>query len=325
MSKTAFITGVTGQDGAYLAKLLLEKGYKVYGLTRRLSTPNLWRLEYLNIKNEVEYLDGDLIDEESLNRAIKKASPDEVYNLAAQSFVGTSWDQCVYTGEIDGLGVARILNAIRNFAPQAKFYQASTSEMYGNSNIDGKQDENTPLHPRSPYAIAKLYGHWITINYRESYNMFNCSGTLFNHESPLRGIEFVTRKITDGVARIKLGLEKELRLGNLDAKRDWGFAGDYVEAMWLMLQQNSPDDYVVATGETHSVREFCEAAFTAANLENWENYVLEDERYMRPAELHVLQGIPNKAFERLNWKPKVSFESLVQLMVEEDIKRLKNE
>jgi len=320
--KSALITGVTGQDGAYLAKLLLEKGYKVYGIARRLSTPNLWRLKHLEVENEIEIMDGDLLDEGSLNTIIKKTRPTEIYNLAAQSFVGTSWDQAVLTGEIDGLGVARMLNATRNFAPEARFYQASTSEMYGNSNVDGMQDENTPFHPRSPYAVAKLYGHWITINYRESYDMFNCSGILFNHESPLRGIEFVTRKITDGAAKIKLGKAKELILGNLESKRDWGFAGDYVEAMWLMLQKDKPDDYVVATGENHSVRDFCEAAFKAAGLDNWQNYVKTSEKYMRPAELHELKGNPKKIKETLNWQPKINFEQLTQSMVEEDLKRL---
>ena len=322
MSKSALVTGITGQDGAYLAKLLLEKGYRVYGVSRRLSTPNLWRLEYLNVENEVEIMDGDLLDQQSLANIIQKVKPDEVYNLAAQSFVGTSWAQPVLTGEVDGIGVVRLLNAVRDFAPEAKFYQASTSEMYGNSHLGGRQDETTPLHPRSPYAIAKLYGHWMTINYRESYGMFNCCGILFNHESPLRGIEFVTRKITDGVARIKLGMADSLSLGNLDAKRDWGFAGDYVEAMWLMLQQSFPDDYVVATGENHSVREFCEVAFAAAGITDWEKYVLCDKKFVRPAELNELCGIPNKATQALNWKPRVGFGELVSTMVEEDIKRL---
>ncbi len=322
MSKSALITGVTGQDGAYLCKLLLGKGYKVFGLARRLSTPNLWRLKYFDIVDKIEILDGDLLDQESLATAVKKAKPDEVYNLAAQSFVATSWTQPILTSEIDGLGVVRLLNAVRSFAPHAKFYQASTSEMYGNSHTNGKQDEQTALHPRSPYAIAKLYAHWMTINYRESYDMFNCCGILFNHESPIRGIEFVTRKITDAVARIKLGLQDKLLLGNLDARRDWGFAGDYVEAMWLMLQQDKPEEYVVATGENHSVRDFCSAAFGAVGISDWEKYVGIDKRYIRPAELNILQGIPNKATERLGWKPKVTFKELVQMMVEAELKRL---
>lgn len=322
MSKSALITGITGQDGAYLAKLLLSKGYKVYGLVRRLSTPNMWRLKYLGVENSVELIDGDLTDQQSLADAVKMARPDEVYNLAAQSFVGTSWAQPVLTGEVDGLGVVRLLNAVRDFAPGARFYQASTSEMYGNSHMDGKQDEKTPLHPRSPYAIAKLYGHWMTINYRESYGMFNCCGILFNHESPLRGIEFVTRKITDGVMRIKLGLADRLVLGNLDSKRDWGFAGDYVEAMWLMLQQDHPDDYVVSTGENHSVREFCKAAFAACGIDEWEGYVETDAKFVRPAELHELCGVCSKATEKLGWKPKVHFNELVKMMVTEDLRRL---
>ncbi len=322
MEKSALITGVTGQDGAYLAQLLLKKGYKVYAVVRRLSTPNFWRLDYLGIQNEVEMIDGDLLDQESLASAVKKAKPDEVYNLAAQSFVGSSWAQPILTGEVDGIGVVRLLNAVKAFAPHAKFYQASTSEMYGNSHVEGRQDEATPLHPRSPYAIAKLYAHWMTINYRESYGMFNCCGILFNHESPLRGIEFVTRKITDGVARIKAGLQDKIRLGNLEAKRDWGFAGDYVEAMWLMLQQDAPDDYVVSTGVNHSVREFCAAAFKVAGIENWEKHVATDERYLRPAELHQLSGVSSKATQKLGWKPKVTFEALVQMMVEEDIRRV---
>ncbi|MBI4234825.1 GDP-mannose 4,6-dehydratase [Candidatus Peregrinibacteria bacterium] len=322
MSKSALITGITGQDGAYLAQLLLQKGYKVYGIVRRLSTPNLWRLNYLGIEKEVNLIDGDLTDQQSLAIAVKLSAPDEVYNLAAQSFVGTSWAQPVLTCEVDGLGVVKILNSVRDFAPKARFYQASTSEMYGNSHLDGKQDEKTPLHPRSPYAIAKLYAHWMTINYRESYNMFNCCGILFNHESSLRGIEFVTRKITDGVARIKLGLADKLVLGNLDSKRDWGFAGDYVEAMWMMLQKDHPDDYVVSTGENHSVREFCQAAFAACGIDDFEKYVVSDAKFIRPAELDELCGVCSKATEKLGWRPKVHFEQLVKMMVIEDLKRL---
>lgn len=320
--KKALITGITGQDGAYLAQFLLKKGYKVFGLIRRLSTPNFWRLDYLGITDIIEFLDGDILDQESLNIAIKTSNPDEIYNLAAQSFVGTSWKQAILTAEIDAIGVTRILNAMKSFAPESRFYQASTSEMYGNSNSHGVQDENTPLHPRSPYAIAKLYGHWITINYRESYGLRTASGILFNHESPLRGIEFVTRKITDGVARIKAGFSKELRLGNLDSKRDWGFAGDYVEAMWLMLQQDSMEEYVISTGVNHSVRDFCEAAFRAAEIKNWEEYVKIDPQFVRPAELHILQGVSKKAEERLGWKPKVAFEALVDMMVRADLERI---
>lgn len=321
MIKSALITGITGQDGAYLAKLLLSKGYKVHGFLRRVSTPNLWRLEYLGIDKELEMIDGDMLDQQSLANAVQKAKPTEVYNLAAQSFVGSSWAQPVLTSEVDGIGVVRMLNAVKDFAPQAKFYQASTSEMYGNSNVNGQQDESTPLHPRSPYAIAKLYAHWMTINYRESYKMFNTCGILFNHESPLRGIEFVTRKITDGVARIKKGLQDKIMLGNLDAKRDWGFAGDYVEAMWLMLQQDAPDDYVVATGKNHSVRDFCETAFTAAGIKNWETHVDTDPKFIRPSELNELCGMSNKATQKLQWKPKVQFEELVRMMVEADLRR----
>lgn len=321
--KSALITGVTGQDGAYLAKFLLEKGYEVYGLVRRLSTPNLWRLEELGIQDRVEYIDGDLMDQESLNNAVKVSQPDEVYNLAAQSFVATSWKQPVLTAEVDAVGVIRILNAVKDFAPNAKFYQASSSEMYGNSQGDGVKDENTPLHPTSPYAISKLFAHWIAVNYKDSYGMFVCCGILFNHESPLRGIEFVTRKISDGVARIKLGLADKLHLGNLDAKRDWGFAGDYVESMWLMLQQQKPDNYVVSTGETHSVRDFCQEAFKVVGVEDWEKYIVTDQRYMRPSELNILQGGSAKAKQVLGWEPKVKFEGLVKIMVEADLNRLK--
>jgi GDPmannose 4,6-dehydratase len=320
--KSALITGITGQDGAYLAQLLLEKGYEVHGLVRRLSTPNLWRLDYLGITDKVNIIDGDMLDELSLYNAVQQSKPDEVYNLAAQSFVGTSWSQPLLTADVDALGTVRLLNATRQAAPNAKFYQASTSEMYGNSHTNGRQDENTPLHPRSPYAIAKLYGHWMTVNYRESFKMYTCCGILFNHESPIRGIEFVTRKITDAVARIKLGLQEKLTLGNLDARRDWGFAGDYVEAMWLMMQQDAPDDYVVATGENHSVADFCEAAFSAVGITDWKPYVTTDKKFMRPAEVDELHGVPSKAIEKLGWKPKVTFAELVRMMVEADMKRL---
>ncbi|PLW79468.1 GDP-mannose 4,6-dehydratase [Candidatus Woesearchaeota archaeon] len=319
MSKTALITGITGQDGSYLAELLLEKGYKVYGIFRRLSTPNYDRIKH--ILDKIELIEADLGDQASLNNAVITSKPDEIYNLAAQSFVGTSWKQPLLTSEITGLGTTRLLEAMRLFAPKAKFYQASTSEMYGNSNNDF-QDEDTKFHPTSPYAISKLYSHWMTVNYRESYGLFTCCGILFNHESERRGIEFVTKKITDGVAKIKLGLADELILGNLDSKRDWGYAKDYVEAMWLMLQQNKPEDFVISTGETHTVEEFVVEAFKAAGIDNWKDYVRQDPRFMRPSELHVLQGKSDKAKKILGWEPKVKFNELVKLMVEDDLKRL---
>jgi len=322
MAKKALVTGILGQDGPYLAQLLLQKGYKVYGMVRRYSNPNFDNLDYLGITNQVEYLEGDMTDESSLINIVKNIRPEEVYNLAAQSFVGSSWDQAKLTTEINSLGVLYLLNTLKHFSPTTRFYQASTSEMFGSGNTDGYQDENTQFHPRSPYAIAKVYAYWMTINFRESYNMFTTNGILFNHESPLRGIQFVTRKITDGVAKIKLGMSSELRLGNLDAKRDWGFAGDYVEAMYLMLQQENPDDYVVATGINHSVREFVEKAFMAAGVADWEKYVKTDPRFIRPAEVHDLKGKPDKIMKNLNWKPKVEFDALVSMMVEADIKRL---
>ncbi len=318
MTKTALITGITGQDGSYLAELLLEKGYKVYGLVRRISVPNMENIGH--IAGDIEIISGDLLDESSLIRAVEKAAPHEVYNLAAQSFVTASWDQPVLTGEFTAMGVTRLLEAIRLTNPKSRFYQASSSEMFGKV-VEMPQTEKTPFYPRSPYGVAKLYGHWITLNYRESFNIFACSGILFNHESPRRGLEFVTRKITDAVARIKYGLQDELRLGNLDAKRDWGFAGDYVRAMWMMLQQEGPDDYVVATGETHSVREFVDIAFKFVGL-NYENYVAVDPKYFRPAEVDILLGSSQKAKEKLGWKPQVSFEELVHMMVEADLKRL---
>lgn len=320
--KTALITGITGQDGAYLAKLLLEKNYKVYGLIARRSTSTLWRLEYLNISNDVELLEGDMTDLSSLVRAIKSSQPTEIYNLAAQSFVGTSWDQPIVTAQVTGTGVLNIIEAIRLVNPHIKFYQASTSEMFGLVQ-EPFQSETTPFYPRSPYGVAKLYGHWITVNYRESFNMFACSGILFNHESPLRGIEFVTRKVTDAVARIKLGMQNELRLGNIDAKRDWGFAGDYVEAMWLMLQQSKPDDYVVATGETTTVRDMCKIAFEHVGL-HYEDFVVIDPKFYRPAEVDVLLGNPEKAKKQLGWSPKTDLKQLITMMVEADLKRLKN-
>ena len=316
--KKALITGITGQDGSYLAELLLSKGYEVYGMVRRSSVERFERLE--QIKDKVTLVQGDLTDQSSLDEAIKEIQPGEVYNLAAQSFVPTSWNQPTLTGEVTGLGTTRLLEAVRKHCPTARFYQASSSEMFGMVR-EVPQTELTPFHPRSPYGVAKVYGHFITVNYRESYGLYACSGILFNHESPRRGLEFVTRKITNGVARIKHGLTQELRLGNLDAKRDWGFAGDYVEAMHLMLQQTEPDDYVVATGETHTVREFVEIAFGSAGLK-WEDYVVFDKRFMRPAEVDLLVGDPSKAKEKLGWTPKVSFEGLIQMMVESDIKGL---
>ncbi|MEJ9230885.1 GDP-mannose 4,6-dehydratase [Peribacillus butanolivorans] len=321
--KRALITGITGQDGAYLAQFLLNKGYKVYGLMARRSTSTTWRLEFLGIENEVDLIEGDVTDLSSLIRALKISEANEVYNLAAQSFVGTSWDQPILTAEVTGVGVVNLLEAIRLTDPSAKFYQASTSEMFGLIQ-DEKQSESTPFYPRSPYGVAKLYGHWITINYRESFNIHASCGILFNHESPLRGIEFVTRKVTDAVARIKLGLQEELHLGNIDAKRDWGFAGDYVEAMWLMLQQENADDYVIATGETTTVRDMCKIAFEYVGLK-YEEYVVIDPKFYRPAEVEVLLGNPAKAQEELNWKATTSLKQLIQMMVEADLKRVKKE
>jgi GDPmannose 4,6-dehydratase len=321
--KTALITGITGQDGAYLAQFLLNKGYKVYGLIARRSTSSLWRLQYLNIDREIELIEGDLTDISSIIRAINKAKPQEVYNLAAQSFVGTSWEQPITTTQVTGMGVLNVLEAIRIIDPTIKFYQASTSEMFGLIQ-EPMQSETTPFYPRSPYGVAKLYGHWITVNYRESFNIFGCSGILFNHESPLRGIEFVTRKVTDAVARIKLKKQKELRLGNIDAKRDWGFAGDYVEAMWKMLQQEAPDDYVIATGETTTVRDMCEIAFNYVGL-NYQDYVIIDPKYYRPAEVDILLGNPAKAKRKLGWEPKTKLKDLIHMMVEADLKRVRSE
>jgi GDPmannose 4,6-dehydratase len=318
MAKSALITGITGQDGSYLAELLLDKGYDVYGLVRRLSTPNISRIEY--IADQLILLEGDLTDQSSLNVAVQTSQPDEVYNLAAQSFVATSWNQPVLTGDVTGLGTTRILEALRQFSPGAKMYQASSSEMFGKAEVP--QHEKTPFHPRSPYAVAKVYAYHATVNYRESYGMFCCNGILFNHESPRRGIEFVTRKITDGVARIYHGLSNELRLGNLDAKRDWGFAGDYVKAMQLILQQKEPDDFVIATGESHSVEEFVELAFTEAGLD-WKNYVTQDERFMRPADVPDLKGDITKAKKNLGWEPEIKFEELVRIMVKADLEKYK--
>ena len=319
--KTALITGVTGQDGSYLAEFLLDQGYSVVGMIRRSSTVNFERIKH--IQDRLILVSGDLIDEVSLIGILREHRPTEVYNLAAQSFVQTSWSQPVLTGEVTALGVTRILDAIRIVDPGIRFYQASSSEMFGKVQAV-PQREDTPLYPRSPYGVAKVYGHWITVNYRESYNLFGCSGILFNHESERRGLEFVTRKITHAVAQIKLGLAQELRLGNLDAQRDWGYAKDYVKAMWLMLQQEQPDDYVIATGETHSVRRFCEVAFGHVGL-NYADYVVQDERFMRPAEVDLLVGDASKAREKLGWRPETSFEELVVMMVEADLRLLKHE
>lgn len=313
---TALVTGVTGQDGSYLAEFLLEQGYRVIGMVRRTSTINFDRIKH--IQDKIEVVQGDLLDQMSLISILQQYRPQEVYNLAAQSFVPTSFEQPVLTGEFTALGVTRVLDAIRIVDPEIRFYQASSSEMFGKVQ-EVPQRESTPFYPRSPYGVAKLYGHWITINYRESYNIFACSGILFNHESPRRGLEFVTHKITNAVARIKLGLEHELRLGNLEARRDWGYAPDYVRAMWLMLQQDSPDDYVVATGETHSVEEFVAEAFGHVDLD-WRDYVIQDPRFYRPAEVDLLVGDPAKAGEKLGWEPSVSFKELVRIMVEADVK-----
>ncbi|HXG43808.1 MAG TPA: GDP-mannose 4,6-dehydratase [Gemmatimonadales bacterium] len=315
----ALITGVTGQDGSYLAELLLAKGYEVIGVVRRTSHHSYERIDHL--LDRLTILPADLLDQHSLTTVIGETRPDEVYNLAAQSYVPTSWNQPVLTGEFTALGVTRILEAIRLAWPQARFYQASSSEMFGKA-VETPQRETTPFYPRSPYGVAKVYGHWITVNYRESYGLYAVSGILFNHESPRRGIEFVTRKVSDGVARIRLGLARELRLGNLEARRDWGFAGDYVEAMWRMLQQPSPRDYVVGTGETHTVRELVEIAFRHAGLD-WREFVKTDERFMRPAEVDTLKADPTRARNELGWRPTVDFPSLVKMMVDADLERLK--
>lgn len=319
--KRALITGITGQDGSYLAELLLEEGYQVFGLVRRSSTVNFERIAH--IQDRLELISGDLTDQSSLHYALQESKPHEVYNLAAQSFVQTSWPQPILTGDVTALGATRMLEAIRVFDPAIRFYQASSSEMFGKVQAV-PQNEDTPFYPRSPYGVAKVYGHWITVNYRESYDMFAVSGILFNHESPRRGLEFVTRKVTDGVARIKLGLTNELRLGNLDAKRDWGFAGDYVRAMWLMLQQDEPEDFVISTGETHSVEELVETAFSHAGL-NWRDHVVQDPRFMRPAEVDLLIGDPSRAREKLGWTPQVGFTELIQMMVDADLERHQRE
>lgn len=316
----ALITGITGQDGSYLAELLLKEGYEVVGMVRRTSTVNFHRIEH--IQEKITLVTGDLLDQVSLIHILEEHRPDEVYNLAAQSFVGTSWQQPVFTGEATALGVTRILDAIRLVDPKTRFYQASSSEMFGKV-VEVPQKEATPFYPRSPYGVAKVYGHWITINYRESYDMHATSGILFNHESPRRGLEFVTRKISYHAAMIKLGMANELRLGNLDSRRDWGFAGDYVRAMWLMLQQDKPEDFVIATGETYSVEQFLDEAFGHLDLD-WKEYVVQDPRFMRPAEVDLLVGDPSKAGRVLGWEPTVSFQELVRMMVDADIKLLES-
>jgi GDPmannose 4,6-dehydratase len=319
LQRTALITGITGQDGSYLAELLLKEGYRVVGMTRRTSTEVHERIEH--IVDDVEIVSGDLLDQSSITSIVNDVRPSEIYNLAAQSFVPASWSQPVLTGEFTALGVTRVLEAIRHVDPSIRFYQASSSEMFGNA-VESPQSERTAFYPRSPYGVAKVYAHWITVNYRESYDLFACSGICFNHESQRRGKEFVTRKISDGVARIKLGLAKELRLGNLDAHRDWGYAGDYVRAMWMMLQREKPDDYVIATGRTHSVRDFVRIAFEAAGLGSFEPYVVVDPRFVRPAEVDRLIGDAGKARRELGWEPEVEFEQLVAMMVEADLERL---
>lgn len=321
--KNALVTGITGQDGAYLARFLLGKGYSVYGIIARRGTDTLWRLRELDVLDKLVIFDADLIDLSSLIRALEKTEPDEIYNLAAQSFVNTSWDQPILTAQVTAVGALRLLEAVRIVNPKARFYQASTSEMFGKAQ-QPVQDELTPFYPRSPYAVSKLFAHWSTVNYRESFNLHASSGILFNHESPLRGIEFVTRKVTDAVARIYMGLRKELRLGNIDAQRDWGFAGDYVEAMWAMLQQPEPDNFVIATGTTTSVREMCRIAFDHVGL-NSEDFVVIDPRLYRPAEVEVLVGNPAKAKARLGWEHKTSLDTLIRTMVDADLQRVRHE
>ena len=319
MKKIAFVTGMTGQDGPYLAKHLLENEYKVYGLVKRYSNPNLTNLNYLGIENDVELITGDITDDANMNHLVRTIRPNEFYNLAAQSFVGASWELNKQTTEVNAMGVLNVLNAIVNQNPTTKFYQASTSELYGNANVEGVQDEHTPFHPRSPYGVSKLYAYWMTVNFRESYSIHASNGILFNHESPIRGKEFVTRKITDGVAKIKLGLAKKLTLGNLDAKRDWGFAGDFVEAMYTMVQQQDPGDYVICTGKTHTIREFLDVAFKEIDIHDWSNYVVQDPEFYRPAEVDYLRGDCRKANTKLGWTPRHSFEDLVKMMVKHDI------
>lgn len=319
--KRALITGITGQDGAYLAELLLSKGYQVYGLIARRATSTIWRLNELGIRDKVTLLEGDILDLSSLISALAKSKPDEVYNLAAQSFVGTSWDQPILTGQVTGIGALNVLEAVRLSSPQSRFYQASTSELYG-AVRESPQNETTPFYPRSPYGVSKLFAHWSVINYRESYDIYCCSGILFNHESPLRGLEFVTRKITDAAAKIKLGKADKLYLGNLEARRDWGYAGDYVKAMWSMLQQDQPEDFVVATGRTATVAHFCDLVFGALSL-NWQDHVETDPTFFRPAEVETLCGNADRAKAKLGWEPKVGLEELAQMMVEADMRRHK--
>tara|TARA_R100001443_G_scaffold39589_2_gene52951 strand:- start:6982 stop:7941 length:960 start_codon:yes stop_codon:yes gene_type:complete len=317
--KRVLITGINGMDGSHLADFLLEKGYEVYGMERRTSSPN--RTNTKHLEGQITFVNGDLTDQNSLVRCLRESNPDEVYNLAAQSFVGESWNTPEQTGDVTGLGALRMLEAIREYGKEIRFYQASTSELYGRM-IENPANENTPFYPRSPYGVAKLYGHWITKNYRESYDMFNVSGILFNHESERRGVEFVTRKITDGVARIHLGLEDYITLGNLDSKRDWGYSPDYVKSMWMMLQQDEPDDYVIATGVEHSIRDFLDCAFQHIGVTEWSKYVLQDERYMRPAEVAVLCGDSSKARQVIGWEPETSFKQMVSNMVDNDIQLL---
>ena len=321
MSKKALITGITGMDGSHLADFLLKKGYKVYGMIRRSSNINLDNLK--EIKENITFVNGDMTDQNSLFRCLKETEPDEVYNLASQSFVGESWNTPEQTSNVTALGVLRILESIREFNPKIKFYQASSSEMFGRM-VENPANEKTPFYPRSPYGVSKLYGHWITINYRESYNLFACSGILFNHESERRGIEFVTRKITDGVARIHLGLNKNIALGNLDARRDWGYAPDYVEAMWKILQNDKPTDYVIATGQDYSVKDFLKIAFEVVGISDWNKYVVIDKRFYRPAEVDVLRGDYSKANKELGWKPKTSLEEMIKKMVHSDINKIEN-
>ncbi|MEJ7668550.1 MAG: GDP-mannose 4,6-dehydratase [Casimicrobiaceae bacterium] len=323
MTKSALITGITGQDGAYLAQFLLGKGYRVFGLNARRSSDGLWRMRELGILDSVTLLEGDLTDLSSLLRALETSAAEELYNLGAQSFVATSWQQPLLTAQATGVGAMNVLEAIRLISPKTRFYQASTSEMFGLIQAE-RQDENTPFYPRSPYGVAKLFAHWATINYRESFGLHASSGILFNHESPLRGLEFVTRKVTDGVARIKLGKNKELRLGNIDVKRDWGFAGDYVEAMWLMLQQEDPGDYVIATGTSTTVRDMCRIACACVDL-NYEDYVVIDPKFFRPAEVDVLLGNASKARERLGWQPRTPLRQLIEMMLDADLQRVSRE
>ena len=321
--KKALLTGITGQDGAYLAQLLLKKNYKVFGLVRPESKLSIKNLEYLGIKDQVEFVEGDLANENSLIDAVKQIKPDEVYNLAAQSFVGNSWKIPVETAEVNAMGTLKLLNAVKIFSPESKYYQATTSEIFGEPLKKGIHDEETPFKPKSPYAISKLFAYWIVHTYKVSFDMFAVNGILFNHESPLRGEEFVTRKISQGVARIKLGLSDSISLGNLESRRDWGFAGDYVEAMWLMLQQEKPDNFIISTGETHSIRDFLDTAFKYVGIDDWQPYVIQDPKFMRPVELNVLQGSNSKAKKVLGWQTKVKFHELVEMMVEADLKRLK--